>query len=109
MQVAPNLVLNALEHTAAGDRAEVELRTAGARLRFVTRNPGAAIDAATRRRIFEPFVTAGGTGLGLALVARRVAELGGAIDVRCADGQVVFEVDAPLAADVDDSTREVSP
>jgi signal transduction histidine kinase len=44
---------------------------------------GSGIPEETRHRIFEPFYTtkARGTGLGLAIVQRRVAELGGLVEV----------------------------
>ncbi len=95
-----NLTLNALEHTPAGATAAVRL--AGRRhdggddtVVFETANPGEPLEEAAVRRIFEPFVSSGGTGLGLPLAARRVSEAGGAIDVECRDGQVVFRVTVP--------------
>ncbi len=90
-----NLILNAVEHTPAGERAEVRLLSDDDGVIFETSNPGEPLSDDARRRIFEPFVSSGGTGLGLALVARRVREIGGSIDVRCQDGLVVFRVEAP--------------
>ncbi len=89
-----NLILNAIEHTPAGDRAGVRLAAAAGAVVFETANPGEPLDDDSRQRIFEPFVSSGGTGLGLALVARRVREVGGSIDVRSEHGRVVFRVDA---------------
>lgn len=98
-----NLILNAVEHTSAGATAEVRLTEGDGRVIFETANPGEPLDADARQRIFEPFVSSGGTGLGLSLVARRVRDIGGTIDVRSQDGRVVFRVEAPLrdAADRD--------
>ncbi len=93
-----NLILNAVEHTPAGGTAEVRLSPESGGAAFETANPGEALDDGDRRRIFEPFVSSGGTGLGLPLVARRVSEIGGSIDVESRGGQVVFRVDAPVLA-----------
>lgn len=93
-----NLALNAVEHTPDGGAARLRLAREGDRVVFETRNPGAeitegALDDTALERIFEPFVSDGGTGLGLALVARRVEELGGTVSARrCEDG-VCFRVE----------------
>lgn len=97
--VVMNLMLNAIEQTPAGGAARVALRPLDdGRFRFETENPGEPLDETRRRRIFEPFVTdaaaEGGTGLGLALVARRLAELGGTVRVDCPPGRVRFQVEA---------------
>jgi signal transduction histidine kinase len=94
-----NLVLNAVEHTDAGASVHVRLHAAGGEVRFETANPGAPLDAGRREAIFEPFVSDGGTGLGLALVARRLREIGGRVDVRCEDGKVTFIVKVTTTAE----------
>ncbi len=91
-----NLMLNAVENTPAGGRAEVELHATKGGVVFLTRNPGDLSEEATGQ-MFEPFVSEGGTGLGLALVKRRVEELGGSVGVVCEDGEVVFRVAAVKA------------
>ena len=93
-----NLVLNAVENTPPGGRAEVELRVTEDTVVFVTRNPGEPLSGDAAQRLFEPFISEGGTGLGLALVKRRVEELGGSVEVVCEDGQVLFRVAVPKAA-----------
>lgn len=90
-----NLVLNALEHSGGGETVEVRLARDEGGVVFTTSNPGQPLSEEDRRRIFEPFVSTGGTGLGLPLVARRVAELGGSVDVGAEDGRVIFEVRVP--------------
>ncbi len=94
-----NLILNAVEHTPAGAKAKVRLATDGGAIVFETANPGEPLDEAAQARIFEPFVSSGGTGLGLPLVARRVREIGGSIDVRSEDGRVVFRVEVPVRSE----------
>ena len=89
-----NLILNAIEHTPAGGTAHVGLEIQEGNVIFETNNPGEPLDDARREVIFEPFVTEGGTGLGLALVARRLRELGGTVDVESAEGRVCFRVKA---------------
>ncbi|MEE8525884.1 MAG: ATP-binding protein [Thermoanaerobaculia bacterium] len=87
-----NLILNAVEHTDAGDTVRVRLTAGAGEVVLETANPGAALSEEQQTRIFEPFVSDGGTGLGLALVARRLREIDGRVDVRCEDGEVIFEV-----------------
>lgn len=98
-----NLMLNAVEHTDAGAKATIELRLDGEHVVFTTSNPGGPLNDAQQERIFEPFVSEGGTGLGLALVRRRLDALGGQVSVHCRDGHVLFKVLAKL-----ESTAEVS-
>lgn len=87
-----NLILNALQHAPAGSTVRVALRREGDEVVFATENGGPAIAPGIARRLFEPFVTAGGTGLGLALVAQRVRELGGNIEVDNEPERIVFQV-----------------
>lgn len=88
-----NLLLNAAQHAPAGSTVGVRLRRDGnSGIVFATENAGPAIPPEIAGQIFEPFVTAGGTGLGLALVAQRVRELGGTIAVTNEPGKIVFEV-----------------
>ena len=92
-----NLMLNAVQHTPRGETADVRLAALGdGRFVFEIENPGESLDEDLRQRIFEPFVTTTGTGLGLALVARRVAELGGEVELDCPPDRVRVRVTAPI-------------
>jgi len=116
IQVFLNLIKNAIE--AAGPEAELTITTAyrhgiwlkgvdGKRVRLPVEisihdnGPGIAEDL--KSHIFDPFVSgkAGGTGLGLALVARFVSEMGGT--VTCDNhpkGGALFKVQLMLHEDI---------
>ena len=63
---------------------------------IIDNGPGISPDI--RDHIFDPFVTAkaGGSGLGLAMVASGVADHGGMVEVDSARGGTVFRINFPL-------------
>ncbi|MBA3974044.1 MAG: hypothetical protein C0504_07480 [Candidatus Solibacter sp.] len=96
-QVLANLVNNAVKFTDRGEvRVSGRARREGAswRLTFEVADTGIGIAPADQKRIFEEFRQAdgsirrqyGGSGLGLALSARLVALMGGAISVESEQG-----------------------
>jgi signal transduction histidine kinase len=89
-----NLLLNASQHAPVGSTVGVGLSRNGNGVLFATENAGPAIPEGVAGRLFESFVsdTEGGTGLGLALVAQRVRELGGTIEVTNEPGRIEFRV-----------------
>jgi signal transduction histidine kinase len=87
-----NLVGNALEHAPAGSTVRVSLAPRGERVELATENGGPAIPPEIAGRLFSPFASDHGTGLGLALVARRLHDLGGEIEVDNEPGRIVFRV-----------------
>ena len=93
-----NLLLNAAQHAPAGSTVGVRLRRNGGGIVFATENAGPAIPPEIAGRLFQPFVTESGTGLGLALAAQRVRELGGTIEVTNEPGRIVFQVRLEEAA-----------
>lgn len=98
-RVLANLIDNALDAACAaqlpeGVKPTVEL-VLGEDLRnwfFSVRNNGPAIDEKQRAKIFEPGFTtkATGQGMGLFIVSRTIAEMGGRITLESHDGDTVF-------------------
>ena len=118
IQVLLNLVKNAAEAvTIAGIDGEVTLTTAyrhGVRLAVpgstqrvhlplvvTVRDNGPGIDDDMRSHLFEPFVTSkpSGSGLGLALVAKIVADHGGLIEVDSRPGRTEFSLHLPVISE----------
>jgi signal transduction histidine kinase len=99
--VLVNLLLNALDAMPRGGRLEVRAEAAGDRAVVRVADTGAGIAPAVAGRLFTPFVSTKptGTGLGLSLSRRILAEHGG--DIRAGnrpEGGAVFLVTLPLAA-----------
>ena len=119
IQVMLNLVKNAAEAIIGQSRqdAEIHLSTGfqhGVRLSAAightrsnlpicvsVRDNGPGIPEDIKKHLFEPFVTtkATGSGLGLALVAKIVADHGGLIDVDSSPGRTEFRIHLPVYED----------
>jgi two-component system nitrogen regulation sensor histidine kinase GlnL len=109
VQILLNLVKNAAEAVDPGN-GEIVLTTAfhhgvriavpGSRervhlpLQVIVRDNGPGIPEAVRGTLFEPFVTTkrGGQGLGLALVAKLVSDIGGLIECDSRPGRTSFRI-----------------
>lgn len=89
-----NLILNASQHAPAGSTVRVRLARENGAVLFATENAGPPIPPDLAGRLFEPFASGReeGTGLGLALVAQRVRDLGGTIEVTNEPGRIAFAV-----------------
>ncbi|HYX28033.1 MAG TPA: ATP-binding protein, partial [Pyrinomonadaceae bacterium] len=74
-----NLVLNALQATAAQGKVKIASSLDDRTIMFSVSDTGPGISAELRAKIWEPFFTTRqrGTGLGLAIVRKRMEEAGG--------------------------------
>jgi signal transduction histidine kinase len=93
-----NLILNAVQATAAGGAVTVKTRAAAGAVEVAVIDRGVGIDPRERDAIFNPFFTTKpeGVGLGLAIVSKIVDEHGGKITVESEPGKgSVFHVLMP--------------
>ncbi len=115
MQVMLNLLKNAAEAAppvggviglSTSYRAGIKVATASGRreslpLQITLSDNGSGIPEDMHRHIFEPFVTSKpkGSGLGLALVSKVVADHGGVISCESEPGNTVFRMLLPVASE----------
>ena len=103
-QILQNLLLNAFKHAGA-TRAEVRLRRVGERAVISVCDDGRGIEPALRERLLrgdrplgEAAASRGGSGLGLWIVRKLAAALGGDVRLRSTPGAgSVFTVRLPLS------------
>ncbi|WP_347309610.1 sensor histidine kinase [Defluviimonas sp. SAOS-178_SWC] len=100
-QILFNLVRNAMEAVAVGDRRLVTIRARRENGRAVidVADTGPGVPPDLRTRLFEPFVTGkpGGTGLGLALCQRLAERMQGDLALLADGPDTVFRLRLPLA------------
>ncbi|MDX2168786.1 MAG: ATP-binding protein [Deltaproteobacteria bacterium] len=108
LQVLVNLLLNAIQATLSGGRVTVETRLitdeTGEFCQIEIVDTGVGIPASVREAIFDPFFTTKdrGTGLGLSVAHRIVAEFGGFLSVESAEGQGSrFSVNLPACRNLE--------
>lgn len=101
LQVALNLIRNAIQATREGDSIRVGIEQVGETVRIEVEDNGWGIAPADLPRIWEPFFSTKGeigTGLGLGICRRIVEEHGGTIGVRSEPGRgSTFTVEIPAA------------
>jgi signal transduction histidine kinase len=87
-QAVLNLVLNAIQATPGGSNVEVTYQCIAQQACILVRDEGPGIPPGNRNRIFDPFFTTReeGTGMGLSVVARIVADHAGTIELDDAPG-----------------------
>jgi len=90
--VLTNLLANAVRHTPAGGRVEVQASAAGELVRFEVRDTGEGIAREHQDRIFEKFYRvpgerSGGVGLGLYIAREIVHAHGGEVGVESEPGR----------------------
>ena len=105
-QVVQNLVMNALRHTPSDTGVQVRLAGVDGRAVVSVIDHGPGLDPGARERVVESFYRldssrtrdAGGSGLGLSIVAALVAAHGGRVAVEeTPGGGATFVVELPLA------------
>jgi len=112
-----NLLMNALQHSAAGSKVDVSLerQTGFAELRIADQGEG--IDREALPHVFERFYrgdpsrnrNSGGTGLGLAICHAIVQKAKGSINITSELGRgTTVTVQLPLAASVDATLPEIA-
>jgi C4-dicarboxylate-specific signal transduction histidine kinase len=102
VQVLVNLIHNAVEASPARGVVDIEVSTAGGAVRFIVTDDGEGVPEELVPRMFEPFASskdaATNCGLGLALSAQIVQELGGQLEYRRhGERGAQFTVRLPLA------------
>lgn len=125
IQIFTNLIKNAAE-AVTGGAGQIMLRTRyrpGLRLalpgaesrvhlplQICIEDNGPGIPDDIRQYLFDPFMTtkSNGTGLGLALVAKLVADHGGVIDVDSEPGKTIFSVSLPISVAGEQGREDIS-
>jgi signal transduction histidine kinase len=110
VQVFLNLVLNAVDATARGGHIELRAEADGDGVTVTVRDDGAGIPPEHAARVFQPYFTTkkNGTGLGLFVSRKLIADHGGRIEFESRSGSgsgTTFRVDLSAAV-ADSSFRE---
>ncbi|PZV06656.1 MAG: ATPase [Leptolyngbya sp.] len=112
-QVLTELLHNACKYTPHGEQIMVETTVTESNWQFSVSNSAVKISASECERIFDKFYRIpnndpwkhGGTGLGLALVKKRVKRLGAKIRVECEAGQIRFTIKLPINPGASESSK----
>jgi signal transduction histidine kinase len=99
VQAFLNLILNAIDATEAGGRIELAAERHGGDVVVAVRDNGAGMPPDQAKRVFEPYFTTKkhGTGLGLFVTRKLVADHGGSVEFESRPGQeTVFRVRLPV-------------
>ncbi|MEX0272137.1 sensor histidine kinase [Leptolyngbyaceae cyanobacterium UHCC 1019] len=112
-QVLTELLHNACKYTPLGEKITVETTVTEDNWQFSVSNSGVKILASECEQIFDKFYRIpnndpwkhGGTGLGLALVKKRVKLLGATIQAECETGQIRFTIKLPINPGASESSK----
>ncbi len=107
-RILTELLNNACKYTPPQQKIRVAVQPLPNHLRICISNTGIEIPDRERNHIFDKFYRIPsndpwkyrGTGLGLALVKKRVEHLGGTIWVESADNQTAFVVELPMHLEI---------
>jgi signal transduction histidine kinase len=98
VQVFLNLILNAIDATAKGGHITIQVERSSEGLQVLVQDNGAGIAPEYAPRLFEPYFTTKkhGTGLGLFMTRKLVADHGGTVEFTSQPGEgTVFRVRLP--------------
>jgi PAS domain S-box-containing protein len=98
-----NLIQNAVQSCEDGGHVTIRTQATDDRIRAVVCDDGCGMSDGVKQHAFDPFYTtrqnAGGTGLGLSMAQRIVAEHGGTISIQSQPGEgTTIILDFPLTA-----------
>jgi signal transduction histidine kinase len=102
LQIARNLVENALKHTPAGTNVLVEATSGDGNGAISVRDDGPGVPARDQEHLFERFYRAdggkaSGSGLGLAIARELARHMDGSLELRAEPGETVFALVLPPA------------
>ena len=88
-QCLVNMIKNSMEAMPDGGPIRVSVGLEGDRVRLGVEDQGTGMDEVEQERAFSPFYSTkeGGTGLGLAMIKKLVADMGGSIELRSQPGK----------------------
>lgn len=98
--IAANLVDNAVAHSPQGGTVSVALRTGPERLRLTVADEGPGLSDSARRKLFTPYATGdgGGLGTGLYISSQMARALGGTLRLDPTRAGASFTLDVPLGS-----------
>jgi signal transduction histidine kinase len=108
VQVFLNLILNAIDATEKGGRITLRARCLDSALQIDVEDDGRGIALAQTERVFQPYFTTKkfGTGLGLFVTRKLVAEHGGTVDFTSKPGAgTVFRIRLPIPVESAKETK----
>jgi signal transduction histidine kinase len=102
LQIARNLLENALKHTPSGTNVVVAAAVENGNATLSVRDDGPGVPEGDRAHLFERFYRAdggkaSGSGLGLAIASELAARMEGTLELRSVPGETVFALVLPLA------------